>query len=370
MFECERSERAARTRFRRESPPGNGAVARSRRGKPPRRDGRAPQRRDARLSNAGRRRATSTATGRASGVTRPRRGTLRYERRNSQRGLVSRQLRFETAPMGIRSRGEADVAGDSTPWATSLFRSSRSFQTAPSIAPAVTSARADARPSPFARTPPRRTLIAVGMSADAPAKRDVSPTRAVGTARKAETPNGEASKRAKVSADDLARALGGTTPEPAPKPLAPAVPQGPDFGLKEVRARDAASALLAPSFSNAPRQISPDALAPRGRPTSHPPSRPLSLPPPHLPPAPSHAQGDRLEVRWVISEADDDAPASPARETVVWWGCELRAPPASAASPRGPGVWELPLRRAPRRGLRRGGSRRAPDRARPPRRPG
>ena len=37
----------------------------------------------------------------------------------------------------------------------------------------------------------------------------------------------------------------------------------------------------------------------------------------------------------------DDAPASPARETVVWWGCELRAPPASAASPRGPGVWEL-----------------------------
>ena len=94
-------------------------------------DGRAPQRRDARLSNAGRRRATSTATGRASGVTRPRRGTLRYERRNSQRGLVSRQLRFETAPMGIRSRGEADVAGDSTPWATSLFRSSRSFQTAP-----------------------------------------------------------------------------------------------------------------------------------------------------------------------------------------------------------------------------------------------
>ena len=179
------------------------------------------------------------------------------------------------------------------------------------------------------------------MSADAPAKRDVSPTRAVGTARKAETPNGEASKRAKVSADDLARALGGTTPEPAPKPLAPAAPQGPDFGLKEVRARDAASALLAPSFFKRP---SPDlARRPRapGAPTSHPPSRPLSLPPPHLPPAPSHAQGDRLEVRWVISEADDDAPASPARETVVWWGCELRAPPASAASPRGPGVWEL-----------------------------
>jgi hypothetical protein len=82
-----------------------------------------------------------------------------------------------------------------------------------------------------------------------------------------------------VSADDLARALGGTTPEPAPKPLAPAVPQGPDFGLKEVRARDAASALLAPSFFKRP---SPDlARRPRapGAPTSYPPSRPLLLPP-------------------------------------------------------------------------------------------
>ena len=177
------------------------------------------------------------------------------------------------------------------------------------------------------------------MSADAPAKRDVSPTRAVGTARKAETPNGEASKRAKVSADDLARALGGTTPEPAPKPLAPAVPQGPDFGLKEVRARDAASARCSPpSFFKRPsRQISPDAPRAPGAPTSHPPSRPLSRPPTFHPRHRTHRATDS-EVRWVISEADDDARPRPARET-VGGGVASSPPPRVRCLPRGPGVW-------------------------------
>ena len=83
------------------------------------------------------------------------------------------------------------------------------------------------------------------MSDDAAQAQREADAPAVGTVRKAEdAPGGDAERaapRAKVSAEDLARALGGTAAPAAVEPDGSAALLGPNFGVQEVRDPDRAS---------------------------------------------------------------------------------------------------------------------------------
>ena len=83
------------------------------------------------------------------------------------------------------------------------------------------------------------------MSDDAAQAKREADAPAVGTVRKAEdAPRGDAERaapRAKVSAEDLARALGGTAAPAAVEPDGSAALLGPNFGVQEVRDPDRAS---------------------------------------------------------------------------------------------------------------------------------
>ena len=80
------------------------------------------------------------------------------------------------------------------------------------------------------------------MSDDAAQAQREADAPAVGTVRKAEdAPGGDAERaapRAKVSAEDLARALGGAAATAAVKTDTSAAPVGPNFGVEEVRDPD------------------------------------------------------------------------------------------------------------------------------------
>ena len=80
------------------------------------------------------------------------------------------------------------------------------------------------------------------MSDDAAQAQREADAPAVGTVRKAEdAPVGDAERaapRAKVSAEDLARALGGAAATAAVKTDTSAAPVGPNFGVEEVRDPD------------------------------------------------------------------------------------------------------------------------------------
>lgn len=80
------------------------------------------------------------------------------------------------------------------------------------------------------------------MSDDAAQAQREADAPAVGTVRKAEdAPGGDAERaapRAKVSAEDLARALGGAAATAAVKTDTSAAPVSPNFGVEEVRDPD------------------------------------------------------------------------------------------------------------------------------------
>ena len=80
------------------------------------------------------------------------------------------------------------------------------------------------------------------MSDDAAQAQREADAPAVGTVRKAEdAPGGDAERaapRAKVSAEDLARALGGAAATSAVKADTSPASVGPDFGVEEVRDPD------------------------------------------------------------------------------------------------------------------------------------
>jgi hypothetical protein len=80
------------------------------------------------------------------------------------------------------------------------------------------------------------------MSDDAAQAQREADAPAVGTVRKAEdAPGGDAERaapRAKVSAEDLARALGGAAATSAVKTDTSPASVGPDFGVEEVRDPD------------------------------------------------------------------------------------------------------------------------------------
>ena len=213
------------------------------------------------------------------------------------------------------------------------------------------------------------------MSDDAAQAQREADAPAVGTVRKAEdAPGGDAERaapRAKVSAEDLARALGGAAATSAVKTDTFPASVGPDFGVEEVRDPDlrlcsrfskrASSVFFTRHSCHSTRRSScrspfffrarEPSLATRAarvhlrRPlsnTAHFTTDQLTT---------IHHQGDRVEVRWVISDGEDGA----ATETVVWWGAtarradetneipsrdESRTPPSPSRQKKG-SAWEL-----------------------------
>ena len=104
------------------------------------------------------------------------------------------------------------------------------------------------------------------MSDDAAQAQREADAPAVGTVRKAEdAPGGDAERaapRAKVSAEDLARALGGAAATAAVETDTSAAPVGPNFGVEEVRDPDLCLSLRVFLKRRATASI-PDGVDPR-----------------------------------------------------------------------------------------------------------
>lgn len=105
------------------------------------------------------------------------------------------------------------------------------------------------------------------MSDDAAQAQREADAPAVGTVRKAEdAPGGDAERaapRAKVSAEDLARALGGAAATAAVKTDTSDAPVGPNFGVEEVRDPDLCLSFPFLKLARKSRRRSRSASSPR-----------------------------------------------------------------------------------------------------------